>query len=204
MWQPAHHALTRKQRRLRTLSRKSWGAWALLAGLLLVIWGGAAGIVWWMTRKASASDHLPAVTLEPEQDLVYDLWKLEPGQSRFFTYPSRSSERSRLLVNRDSDGVIRAAFATCTTCYSFRKQHYLKDGQFICGRCQTAMAIGGRNERMTPDKGCVAVPVPFSIEHNRVIVRAQAITEGAKELVEAAAKVASRADASSKPLVEDP
>jgi len=169
---PAHLPLTRKQQRPRKLSRQSWGAWTLLAGLLLAIWGTAAGIVWWAARKASASDHLPAVTLEPEQDLVYDLWNLEPGQSRFFTYPSGASERLRLLVNRDSDGVIRAAFATCTTCYSFRNQHYLKAGQFICGRCRTAMTIGGQGERMTPDKGCVAVRVPFSIEHNRVMVRA--------------------------------
>ena len=204
MWQSGHHPLTRKQLRIRTLSRKSWGAWALLAGLLLAVWGGAAGFVWWSIRKASASDHLPEVALEANQDLIYDLWKLEPGQSRFFTYPTSSSERSKLVVNRDSDGVVRAAFASCTTCYSFRKQHYLKEGKFICGQCQTPMTIGGRNERLTADKGCVAVPVPFSVESNKVVVRAQAITEAAKALAEAASKEANRANASSKPVAPSP
>lgn len=186
MWQSRHSSLGRKQRRIRSLSRQSWGAWALLAGLLLAVWGGAAGLVWWTTRRESASDHLSAIKLEARQDLIYDLSKLEPGQSRFFTYPTSSTEQSKLLVNQDADGVVRAVFASCTTCYSFRKQHYLKEGKFMCGQCQTEMPIGGPNERMTPDKGCFAVPVPFSVESNKIVVRAQAIMEGARTLAKAA------------------
>lgn len=192
MWQSAH-SLGRKQRRIQALSRKSWGAWALLAGLLLAVWGGAAGFVWWSIRKASASDRLPAVALAANQDLIYDLWKLEPGQTRFFTYPTSSTEQSKLLVNRDEDGVLRAAFATCTTCYAFRRRHYLKEGKFICGQCQTPMAVGSPNERITADKSCIAVPVPFTVENNKVVVRAQAIMEGAKTLAEAASKESNRA-----------
>ena len=187
MWRSEHRSLGRRQERIRALSRKSWGAWALLAGLLLVVWGGAAGFVWWSVRRASASDHLPTIDLQANEDFVYDLSKLDSGQSRFFSYPVSSSERSNLLVNRDSDGIVRAAFATCTTCYSFRAQHHLKEGQFICGQCQTAMRIGDQKERVTPEKGCVAVPVPFSVETNKLIVRAQEITEGAKALAATAA-----------------
>lgn len=74
--------------------------------------------------------------------------------------------------------MVREAFASCTTCYSFRKQHYLKEGKLICGQCQSAMRIGDWNERMTADKGCVAVPVPFSVEKNKVVVRPDAIAAG--------------------------
>jgi len=204
MWRSGNHLLGRKQRRLRELSRKSWGAWALLAGLLLLVWGGAAGYGYWSFRKLTASDHLPEIALQANNDLVYDLSKLEPGQSRFFTYPTSSSDRSKVLVNRDSDGIVRAAFATCTTCYSFRGQHHLKEGQFMCGQCQTAMRIGDRNERMTADKSCVAVPVPFSVESNKVVVRAQAITQGTIALAEAARKGANRAGASSSPQAARP
>jgi hypothetical protein len=45
------------------------------------------------------------------------------------------------------------------------------------------MRLGDQNERLTADKGCVAVPVPFSVENNEVRVRARAITEGAKTLI---------------------
>lgn len=185
MWRSAQRRLVRRQQRIQELSRKSWRVWAILAGLLLVVWGGAGGFAWWSIRRASASDHLAAIALEPKQDFVYDLSKLESGQSRFFTYPASSSERAKLLLNRDSDGVVRTAFASCTTCYSFRGQHYLKQGQFICGQCQNAMRIGDQKERMTQDKGCVAVPVPFAVENNKIVVQAQAITEGAKALASA-------------------
>ncbi len=84
MWRSEHRSLGRRQERIRALSRKSWGAWALLAGLLLVVWGGAAGFVWWSVRRASASDHLPAIDLQVNEDFVYDLSKLDSGQSRVF------------------------------------------------------------------------------------------------------------------------
>ena len=52
----------------------------------------------------------------------------------------------------------------------------------MCGRCQTPMRIGDRNEKVGPDKGCVAVPVPFSVENNRVVVRSQEIVAGLQTL----------------------
>lgn len=192
MFQLRHRSMGKKERRIRALSRQSWRAWLILGGLLLVVWGGAAGFVWWSVRKASASDRLPAIELQANQDFTYDLSKLENGQTRFFTYPASSSERSRLLLNRDQDGKVRTAFASCTTCYSFRGQHHLKEGQFICGQCQTAMRIADQKERVTSDKGCVAVPVPFSVEKDKVTVRSQDITDGTKALAAAAAAAGSK------------
>jgi len=180
------HRLGRKQQRIRELSRRGWRVWGLIAAFLLVAWGGAGWYVIWQTRKAIASDNLPEIVVEAGRDFSYDLRQLEPGQSRLFTYPTNSSERSRLLVNRDAEGVLRAAFATCTTCYSFRKQHHLKEGQLICGQCQSAMRIGDPKERMTADKSCIAAPVPFAVGNNKIIVKAGAITEGAKTLAAAA------------------
>ena len=186
MFRLTHPVLGRKARRIRALSQQGRRAWLILGGLLVVVWGCAAGIVWWSVRRASASDFLPAIELQAGQDFVYDLSKLDPGQSRFFTYPTKS-QRSKLLVNRDPDGVVRAAFASCTTCYSFRAQHHLKEGRFICGQGQTAMRIGDQKEGVTPEKGCVAVPVPFSVDHNKLTVRAQAIVEGTEALAVAGA-----------------
>lgn len=178
MWRSRHHVSGRRRKRVEALSRQSWRVWALIAGVLLVVWGTAAGFAFWSERKASASDNLPAIVLEAGENFVYDLARLESGQTRFFTYPTSSSERSRLLVQRDSDGEIRTAFASCIACYAFRGEHKLKQGQFMCGRCQHSMRLGDQKERLTPDKGCVAVPVPFSVENNKVVVRPDAITAG--------------------------
>ena len=180
MWRSRHRALGRRRKRVEALSRQSWRVWAINAGALLAVWGTAAGFAFWSVRKASASDNLPAIALQVGEKFVYDLARLKSGQTRFFTYPTSSSERSRLLVQRDSNGVIRTAFASCTACYAFRGEHKLNQGQFMCGRCRHSMRLGDQNERLTADKGCVGVPVTFSVVDNKVIVRPEAITEGIK------------------------
>ena len=189
MWRSQQHVLGRRRKRIDALTRQGWRVWGLIAGFLLAVWGTAAWFAISQERKATASDHLPEIVLQAGENFLYDMAQLQPGQTRFFTYPINSSEQSKLLVNRDSEGVVRAAFASCTTCYSFRKQHHLKEGKLICGQCQSAMRIGDRNERMTADKSCVAVPVPFSVENGKVMVRAEAITEGTKTLAATAAAV---------------
>lgn len=179
MWHSGNRSLGRKQQRVRALSRGVWRLWLILGASLAL----ASGAVAWFSiseeAKATASDNLPEIALQAKDDFGYDLAQLEPAQTRFFTYQN-SSEQSRLLVQRDAKGVIRTAFASCTACYSNRREHKLIRGSLICGRCGSAMRIGNQDEHITPDKSCVAVPVPFSIEQNKVIVRRQAITDGLK------------------------
>jgi len=165
---------------VRELSRKGWRVWGLIVGVLAAVWGAAAWVEISQEKKERASDNLPEIVLEAGQNFVYDLAQLRSGQTRFFTYPTSSSERSRLLVQRDADGAIRTAFASCIACYSHRREHKLSKGNLICWKCQSAMRIGDQNERLTPDKGCVGVPVTFSVVDNKVIVRHEAITEGIK------------------------
>ena len=178
MLRSRHRVIGRRQKRIETLSRQGWRVWAIIAGVLLAVWGTAAWFAISEERKERASDNLPEIALEAGETFVYDLARLESRQTRFFTYPTSSSERSRLLVQRDADGAIRTAFASCIACYSHRRDHKLNKGHLICGKCQSAMRIGDQNERLTSDKSCVAVPVPFSLDNNKVIVRPQVITAG--------------------------
>jgi len=163
---------------MRALSQSMWHLWVILAGSLALA-GGA--MVWFSIAeetKATASDNLPEITLQGKDDFGFDLAQLKPGQTRFFTYPTNSSERSRLLIQRDAKGVIRTAFASYTACYSHRHEHKLNRGSLICGKCGSAMRVGDQNEPITAAKSCVAVPIPFSIERSKVIVLRQAITDG--------------------------
>ena len=180
MWRSQDRAMGRRRKRVEVLTREGWRVWGLIAGFLLAVWGIAAWFAISQDRKERASDSLPEIVLHAGESFVYDLAQLQSGQTRFFTYPTRSSERSRLLVQRDSDGVIRTAFASCTTCYSYRHEHKLSKGRLICGKCQSAMRIGDQKEQLTADKGCVAVPVTLSVADNKVSVRPEAITEGIK------------------------
>lgn len=180
MWRSRQHVSGRRHKRVEALSRQSWRVWALIVGVLLAVWGTAAWFAISQERKERASDNLPEIVLQSGENLVYDLAEFQSGQTRFFTYPTSSSERSRLLVQRDSDGVIRTTFASCIACYSHRRDHKLSKGNLICGKCQSAMRIGDQHERLTKDKGCVGVPVTFSVVDNKVIVRPEAIMEGIK------------------------
>ena len=169
-----------RKRRVSELTRQCWRLWGVLSALGVVAIGGGAWLLISSNAKATASDHLPEIAIQENSDLNYDLSQLRPSQSRLFSYPVSSSERERLLVSRDSKGTIRVAFASCTVCYRLRAQHYLKEGKLICAQCEHTMRIGEPGERLTSGKGCIAVPVSFSIENGRVIVRTQAILEAAK------------------------
>ncbi len=144
------------------------------------MWGTAAWFAISQERKERASDNLPEIVLQAGENFVYDLARLESGQTRFFTYPTNSSERSRLLVQRDADGAIRTAFASCIACYSHRRDHKLSRGTSFAGNAKARCGLADQNERLTADKGCVGVPVAYSVVDNKVIVRPEAITEGIK------------------------
>jgi uncharacterized membrane protein len=189
-----------KKQRIKTLTDQCSRVLGMIAVLAVVVCTGATLLVISNDRKATAADHLPEIAVQENSNLVYDASQLQPGQSRMFTYPVNSSGRVRLLVSRDSKGTTRVAFASCTACYRFRNQHYLREGKLICGQCEQTMRIGDPGEKLATGRSCVAVPVPFSIENKQVIVRAQSITEGTKAFADVASLAKSAG--SSKPVVE--
>jgi uncharacterized membrane protein len=198
MWRVKKHPLGRRQQRIRNLSRQGWRVWATIGGFLAVIWGAAAFYGISESRKARASDNLPEIALEAKSDFIYDMAHLQPNQSRFFTVPASSSERSRLLIQRDVNGVIRTVFAACRACYSQHMDARLSDGMLMCRHCQQSMRFGDQNERVAADS-CVAVPVRFSVENNKVKVRTQEVMEGLKNFAKANNVITQPGDTSRPP-----
>lgn len=177
MWRVRHHGHGRRWRQVEALSRQTRRMGLLVGAFLFSVLGVIAWIVIADQQRASASDNLPEIAVAAGDDFAYDLAQLNPGQTRFFTYPISSSERARLLVHREAEGEVRATFASCTPCYGSRRQHRLYEGRLICARCEEAMRLGKQNEVGLNNK-CVAVPVQFSKESNRIVVRGQAIIDG--------------------------
>jgi uncharacterized membrane protein len=188
IWRPRHRRLGSRKKRQLALSHQALRRLMLTFGILALVCGAVAAYAIYESARATASDRLPAIALQAGKDFVYPLQDLKSRESRILTYPV-NSERVKVLVQRDSNGVVRVAFASCIACYRFRSDHYLKGGRLICGRCQHAMRIGDRHERMTPDKGCVAVPMPFSIKNGQILVRGNEISQQAKNLMSSATSV---------------
>ncbi|GEM_PF-4355684 len=155
--------------------------WMILAALVLGVWLPALSYVAWRSWRDNRPDVLPRIDINAGHNFIYDLTRLARSQSVWFTYPLHS-ERIRLALQKDSSGSIRTVVASCRACYSFRKEHEFKEGQLICGRCRHAMRLGDQNEKLTPAKGCVAVPVPFSADNKLLTVRASDIEERLREL----------------------
>ena len=170
---------SRKRHRQQAVVRKARRVPIVIVVILTLL---SAATLWHVMsdiRNLTASDNLPPILLGDREDIRYDVAKLAPGQTRFFAYPS---DLPRLIVQKDPKGIVRVAFASCTQCYAYRGAHQLRGGELICVRCQHAMRLGDQGEKMTRDKGCVAVPVPFSIEREKLLVRRHIVAEQADAL----------------------
>ena len=157
------------------------GVWVLIGALVLGVWVPTLSYVGWRTWRENRADVLLRFDLASGHNFIHDLGRLKSQQAVWFTYPV-GSEHARFVLQRDSSGTIRTAVASCSACYSFRKGHEFKDGQFMCARCRHAMRLGDPNEKLTPAKGCVAVPVPFSTDGKLLTVRAADMEERMRDL----------------------
>lgn len=155
--------------------------WILLAALVLGVWVPTFSYMAWRSWRDNRPDVLSRIDLASGHNFIYDVGRLKPQQAVWFTYPVGSG-RVRLALQEDASGRIRAVVASCKACYSFRNAHEFKNGQFICGRCRHAMRLGDPNEKLTPAKGCVAVPVPFSAENKLLTVLAADMEEHLRDL----------------------
>lgn len=169
--------LGRRRSREPMRRREAIIVWGAILGMLALMWGGFAWFTISEMLRASASDNQSPTVLSKSMDIRYPLEQLRPRDTRLFTYPI-GPESVRLLLQRDEEGVIRAAFMSCRACYSHRADHHLDKGQLICGRCRHSMRIGDPNEELTARKGCVAVPIRFAVAQGEVLVEAQQIERG--------------------------
>ena len=172
---------TRNRGKLSGSAKAAKGVWILLAAIVLGVWVPGLSFGIWRMWRDNQPDVLPRVDLDPGHNLVYDLERLKPQQAVWFTYPA-SSERIRFALQRDLTGTIRTVVASCMACYAYRDHHEFKRGQLMCARCRHPMRLGDPNEKLTSAKGCVAVPVPFSVDGRLLTVRAADIEETLREL----------------------
>ena len=135
----------------------------------------------WRSWSDNKPDKVLRIDLASGHNFIYDLGRLASSEAVWFTYPV-GPERIRFAVQRDSSGRIRTVVASCTTCYSFRDGHEFKKGELICARCKHVMRLGDQGEKLTPAKGCVAVPVPFSMNGRLLTVHAADMEERLQDL----------------------
>lgn len=104
------------------------------------------------------------------------LTALQGGAASYFVYHANGTD-IKFFVLRASDGTVRAAFDSCTSCYH-AKLGYRQDGEtMICNNC-------GMSFRSTDvghiTGGCSPVPLKNSQDGKMLVVKAKDLEEGAK------------------------
>ncbi len=113
--------------------------------------------------------------LQVGSDLVLPLTQLKTNKLLLFRYHIDSSMVAPVAVQRGSDGIIRAALASCRSCSKSR--NYEWSGKLVCGHCRHVMKMP--DPATEPDgkkPGCALPSLGYSIVGDSFIVRSERIS----------------------------
>jgi uncharacterized membrane protein len=57
------------------------------------------------------------------------------GRARFYRYATSAGREVRFFVMKSSDGVLRAAFDACDTCYRDKLGYHQEGDVMVCNKC---------------------------------------------------------------------
>ncbi len=112
--------------------------------------------------------------LQAGSDLVLPLAQLKTNKLFLFRYRIDPSSVGPVAVQRGSDGIIRAALASCRSCS--RSRSFESSGKLICGHCRHVMKMpdpGTQPDEKKP--GCVLPSLGYSMEGDKVLVPGERI-----------------------------
>jgi uncharacterized membrane protein len=98
------------------------------------------------------------------------------GAARFYRYTTAAGREVKFFVMKSSDGVVRAAFDACDTCYRERKGYHQQGDVMVCRNC-------GRTFRSVDinvlQGGCNPAPLERAIAGDQLVLKATSIELGA-------------------------
>jgi uncharacterized membrane protein len=143
----------------------------LLAAVIL-----AGGAVYFLggEKEAGPVAATAAVTQNSATEFVYNASDFDDGKAKYYSYKSPQGLDIRYFLLKSSDGVIRAAFDSCDTCWSAGKG-YRQEGDFmVCNNCGLRFASVKINEIKG---GCNPAPLSRTAKGDKIIVKVKDIIE---------------------------
>ncbi|MCK5351448.1 DUF2318 domain-containing protein [bacterium] len=139
---------------------------ALLAGGGVYFLGGE--------KEAGPVAATAAAVQNDATEFVYNASDFADGQAKYYSYKTPQGLDIRYFLLRSSDGVIRAAFDSCDTCWSAGKG-YRQEGDFmVCNNCGLRFASVKINEIKG---GCNPAPLTRTASGGKIIVKVKDIIE---------------------------
>ncbi|PLX40700.1 MAG: DUF2318 domain-containing protein [Deltaproteobacteria bacterium] len=123
------------------------------------------------TAAAAASNEAAS-----ESDVVrLKVSDFDDGEARFYNYTTKDGLAIRYFAVKSTDGVIRAAFDACDSCWRSGKG-YRQDGDtMICNNCGLVFPTNKINE---VKGGCNPAPLKRTIEGDEVVISISDIIGG--------------------------
>lgn len=110
------------------------------------------------------------------KEFVYPISYFDDGQARFYSYTTEDGITIRYFILKSSDGIIRAAFDACDSCWSAGKGYKQQGDYMVCNNCGLKFASVKVNEVRG---GCNPSPLTRTVQGDNVIIKvADIIREG--------------------------
>ena len=97
------------------------------------------------------------------------------GAARFYRYTTVAGREVKFFVMKSSDGVLRAAFDACDTCYRERKGYRQQGDVMVCNNC-------GRTFRSVDinvlQGGCNPAPLERTLAGDQLVLKAASLELG--------------------------
>jgi uncharacterized membrane protein len=107
-------------------------------------------------------------------EFTYNVSDFADGKARYYSYKSPQGLNIRYFLLKSSDGVIRAAFDACDTCWSAGKGYRQEGDHMVCNNCGLRFASVKINE---VKGGCNPAPLTRSTSGDKIIVKVKDIVE---------------------------
>ncbi len=102
-------------------------------------------------------------------EFVHPVSDFADGRAKYFSYRSPDGLNIRYFLIRSSDGIIRAAFDSCDTCWPAGKGYRQEGDLMVCNNC----GLQFPSEKINEVKGgCNPAPLTRTIDGERVIIKA--------------------------------
>ena len=97
------------------------------------------------------------------------------GQARFYRYVTTAGREVKFFVMKSADGVLRAAFDACDTCFRYKLGYHQQGDVMVCNKC-------GRTFRSVDinvlQGGCNPAPLGRSVVGDQIVLKAASIEAG--------------------------
>ncbi len=101
---------------------------------------------------------------------------MDDDKAHFYIYDSNGVE-IHYFVLKSSDGVIRAAFDACDSCFAEKLGYYQEGDDMVCNNCELRFPSVKINEEKG---GCNPAPLDRTIDGNDVVIKISDIENGRK------------------------